>query len=68
MEMTLEVNGMTCEHCQKTVKDTVENLEGVHGAEVHLDSGKVNVVYDEAYVGKNLIKESIHTQGYEVVG
>lgn len=68
MELTLEVNGMTCQHCEKAVKGALEELEGVHGVEVYLDSGKVNVTYDEAYVSKSLMKESIEAQGYEAVG
>ncbi|WP_438266921.1 copper chaperone CopZ [Halobacillus salinus] len=66
--MTLEVNGMTCEHCEKAVKGSLEELEGVHGVEVHLSSGKVDVAYDEAYATKGLMKEAIEAQGYEVVG
>ena len=68
MEMTLEVNGMTCEHCEKAVKGALNELEGVHGVEVHLDSGKVNIAYDEAYVTKSMMKETIEAQGYEPVG
>lgn len=68
MEMTLEVNGMTCDHCEKAVKGALEELEGVHGVEVDVDSGKVNVVYDESYVSKTMMKKSIEAQGYEPVG
>lgn len=68
MEMTLEVNGMTCEHCEKSVKDALNKLEGVHGVEVQLDSGKVNIAYDEAFVSKSMMKETIEAQGYEPVG
>ncbi|MGP4061375.1 cation transporter [Halobacillus sp. H74] len=68
MELTLEVNGMTCGQCEKAVKGSLEKLEGVHGVEVYLDSGKVNVTYDEAYVTKSLMKEAIEAQGYEPVG
>ncbi|SFJ41931.1 copper chaperone [Halobacillus dabanensis] len=68
MEMTLEVNGMTCDHCEKSVKDALNKLEGVHGVEVQLDSGKVNIAYDEAYVSKSMMKETIEAQGYEPVG
>ncbi|MGP4076674.1 copper ion binding protein [Halobacillus sp. K22] len=68
MDLTLEVNGMSCEHCEKTVKDSLEKLEGVHGVEVHLSSGKVDVMYDEAYVSKGMMKEAIEAQGYEAVG
>lgn len=66
--MTLEVNGMTCDHCEKAVKGALEELEGVHGVEVDVDSGKVNVVYDESYVSKTMMKKSIEAQGYEPVG
>ncbi len=68
MEMTLEVNGMTCEHCEKSVKNALNKLEGVHGVEVQLDSGKVNIAYDEAFVSKSMMKETIEAQGYEPVG
>lgn len=68
MELTLEVNGMTCEHCEKAVKGALQELEGVYGVEVHLSSGKVDVSYDEAYVGKPMMKEAIEAQGYEAVG
>ena len=68
MEMTLEVNGMTCGHCEKAVKGALEELEGVHGIEIHLDAGKVDVKYDEAFVTKEKMKDAIEDQGYDVVG
>jgi copper chaperone len=46
MQLTLEVNGMTCEHCEKSVKNALGELEGVHGVDVDLDSGKVDVTYE----------------------
>lgn len=68
MEMTLEVNGMTCNHCEQSVKGALQELEGVHGVEVDLDSRKVNIAYDEAYVSKKMMKEAVEAQGYEPVG
>lgn len=68
MQLTLEVNGMTCEHCEQAVKGSLEKLEGVHGVEVHLQSGKVDVTYDEAFASKEIMKEAIEAQGYEPVG
>ncbi|WP_181349568.1 copper chaperone CopZ [Thalassobacillus sp. CUG 92003] len=68
MQLTLEVNGMTCGHCEEAVKGALENLEGIHGVEVHLDAGKVNVTYDEAFVSKGTMKQAIEDQGYEAVG
>ncbi|GGF32319.1 copper chaperone CopZ [Halobacillus andaensis] len=68
MQLTLEVNGMSCGHCEKSVKDALNTLEGVHGVNVDLTSGKVDVTFDEAYVTKSMMKEAIEAQGYEPVG
>ncbi|PAF22854.1 copper-binding protein [Terribacillus saccharophilus] len=67
MEMTLQVNGMTCGHCEKAVKGALRELEGIQGVDVDLASGKVDVVYDDALVTKNEMKEAIEEQGYDVV-
>ncbi|WP_079529097.1 MULTISPECIES: copper ion binding protein [Halobacillus] len=68
MQLTLEVNGMTCSHCEKAVKDVLTKLEGVHAVEVDVDSGKTTIAYDESYVSKELMKEAIEAQGYKPVG
>ncbi|PAE15144.1 copper-binding protein [Virgibacillus sp. 7505] len=67
MEMTLQVNGMTCGHCEKAVKGALGELEGIQGVDVDLASGKVDVVYDDTLVTKDDMKEAIEEQGYEVV-
>ncbi|MFD1020462.1 copper chaperone CopZ [Thalassobacillus hwangdonensis] len=68
MQLTLEVNGMTCGHCEKAVKGALEELQGVEGVEVHLSAGKVDVTYDESFVSKDKMKDAIEDQGYDVVG
>lgn len=67
MEMTLQVNGMTCGHCEKAVKGALGELEGIQGVDVDLASGKVDVVYDDTLVTKDEMKEAIEEQGYDVV-
>ncbi|MFP7255281.1 copper chaperone CopZ [Terribacillus goriensis] len=67
MEMTLQVNGMTCGHCEKAVKGALGELEGIQGVDVDLASGKVDVVYDDTLVTKDDMKEAIEEQGYDVV-
>ncbi|WP_173915718.1 copper ion binding protein [Halobacillus sp. Marseille-Q1614] len=68
MELTLQVNGMTCGHCEKSVKEALTSLEGVYGANVDVDSGRVEVSFDESYVSKDMMKEAVEAQGYEPVG
>lgn len=67
MQITLDVRGMTCGHCEKAVKGALEELEGVQGVEVHLDSNRVDVAYDDVYVSKEQMKAAIEEQGYDVV-
>ncbi|NBJ71311.1 MULTISPECIES: copper chaperone CopZ [Clostridia] len=67
MQTTLDVRGMTCGHCEKSVKGALEALPGVIGVEVHLDTGKVDVTYDDAKTNIQAMREAIEEQGYDVV-
>lgn len=65
MKKVLLVEGMSCGHCEKAVKDALGELEGVSKVEVNLETKKVEVE------GENLVdvvlKESIEDAGYDVV-
>lgn len=67
MQITLQVNGMTCGHCEQSVRGALEDLNGVQGSEVDVNSGRVVVMYDESLVTKDQMKEAIEEQGYDVV-
>lgn len=41
--MKLNVEGMTCGHCQKAVKEALESVPGVEGADVNLEEGSAQV-------------------------
>lgn len=68
MKETILVEGMTCKHCEKSVHDALTKVAGVETAEIDLDSGKVEVSFDEALVTIEALKETIDSQGYDVVG
>src|SRR5690606_27667418 len=57
---------MTCSHCEATVKQAVEAVEGVVGVAVDLEAKTVTVTYDEAKTGLDVIKQAIVDSGYEV--
>lgn len=65
MKTTLDVTGMTCKHCEKAVKDALESVDGVSSAVINLDSGQVEVTYQEK-VTLDTIKQTIEDQGYQV--
>ncbi|MFF2753312.1 copper chaperone CopZ [Psychrobacillus sp. NPDC058041] len=65
-QVTLQVQGMSCGHCVNAVESNVGNLDGVNQVKVHLESGEVEVSFDEEKVTLEKIKETIDDQGYEV--
>lgn len=65
--VTLDVKGMTCAHCQSSVEKSLENLKGVKNVEVNLDTGKVNVTYDDVKVTVDDMREAVEDQGYDVM-
>jgi len=67
MQATLEVQGMTCENCETKVKQTLEAYTGVTGVEVHINTGSVDVIYDEAEVKLSELRQAVEAKGYRVV-
>lgn len=63
---TLNVEGMSCSHCEYSVKKSVGALAGVDSVAVDLIGKKVTVEYDAKRVNLNKIKETIEDQGYDV--
>jgi copper chaperone len=64
--LTLSVDGMSCQHCVRTVKTSVEALKGVDGADVSLEKKLVTVAFDPGLVNLQAIKVAIEDQGYTV--
>lgn len=64
--ITLNVKGMSCNHCVKAIEGSVGELEGVEKVTVDLPSSKVEVTFDRSKVSLSQIKETIDDQGYDV--
>lgn len=63
---TLNVEGMSCSHCENSVKKAVGALEGVESVVVDLGGKKVTVEFDVGKVSIDVIKDTIGDQGYDV--
>ena len=63
---TINVKGMSCEHCVKAVTNAVTALPGIGGVAVYLKSGTVEVEHDPAVTSIEKIKAEIEEQGYDV--
>lgn len=66
--MTVNVEGMSCQHCVHAVKGAVVALKGVDAVEVSLEKKLVTLSFDPALVGLPAVKTAIEDEGYTVVG
>lgn len=64
---TLNVDGMTCNHCKMTVERAVKGIAGVKSAEVNLEQRSVTFEYDGSSEIVEQAKNAIREHGYEVV-
>ena len=64
---TLNVDGMTCDHCVQTVHNALKEIAGVQKVSVNLERKKVSVDYDELQVGLEIIKSKIKEVGFEAL-
>ena len=64
-ELTLNVEGMTCDHCVRAVTEAVTELDGVDHVNVDLDQGRVEV--QGGAVDESAVRAAIVDAGYEPV-
>ncbi len=62
----LNVEGMSCAHCQKAVEKALKTLDGVQEAAVNLDDGTVTIEHDTGVISADGLKKSIREVGYDV--
>jgi len=66
MKKKMKIEGMSCEHCVKRVKNALEEITGISNVEVDLDSkiAKFDATDD---VKDSDIKYAVEEAGYDVV-
>lgn len=63
-ETILEIDGMSCQHCVKTVRGALEALPDVEVEDV--DTERATVRYDETRVDPAHLDAAVADAGYEV--
>jgi copper ion binding protein len=66
MKTTLKIDGMSCDHCVKHVKDALEGVAGVQSAAVNLKKNSAEVKHGDA-VSLDALKAAVVEAGYEVL-
>ena len=67
MKKKIQLEGMSCGHCEKSVSDALQKVSGVSSVEVNLD-GKYAIVTCETSVHDDNLKNAVEDAGYEVKG
>ncbi|MEC5320144.1 heavy-metal-associated domain-containing protein [Brenneria populi subsp. brevivirga] len=65
---TINVQGMACGGCAGKVKNALEALNGVQSVDVTLETGLVNVEYDETEkANPGVFRDTVEGLGFDVV-
>ncbi len=65
MEITLNIQGMMCPHCEARVKQTLEAIPGVEKADVSHEKGTAVVTGQN--ISEDTLKNAVTAQGYKVL-
>jgi len=61
------VTGMTCENCERHVREEVSQILGVTGVEVNHRTGRLLVTAPQGAAPEHTVIEAVREAGYEAV-
>ena len=64
--VVLNVPDISCEHCERTIRETLTPMEGVRTVNVDIPAKQVRVDYDESAIGLDRMKEVLAEEDYPV--
>ena len=64
--VVLNVPDISCEHCERTITETLTPMEGVRSVNVDIPTKQVRVEFDEGAVDVEQMKEVLQEEDYPV--
>ncbi|MCK4845520.1 MAG: cation transporter [Candidatus Heimdallarchaeota archaeon] len=64
-EVILKVEGMTCSHCEMSVKKALKAIKGVKDVKVSYKSGLAEIVVKEGKTSPVELIEAVEAEGYK---
>ena len=64
-EVTLNIQGMTCGHCQMTVANALKKVSGVKEVEVNLETNKALVRFKSGKTDYEDLIKAVEDSGYK---
>jgi copper chaperone len=65
MDVTIKIDGMSCQHCVMRVKKALEGLNGI--ARLNVSVGQADVTFDDTKVLQKDIEDTIIKAGYRII-
>ena len=65
-EVVLDVPDISCDHCARTINQTLDPLAGVRRVDVDVPGKRVRLEYDEAQADLAAIRAALAEEGYSV--
>lgn len=66
-KVTLKIDGMSCEHCAKRVKEALEKIKNVSNVQVNLRESSAVVYYSDC-LDIHKVSSFIEEEGYQFLG
>ncbi len=63
----INIKGMTCMGCARSVKNVLERIPGVSNADVSLEDAQVTIQHDAAISSSDQFKQAIKDAGFEAI-
>jgi len=64
---TIRIDGMSCQHCVKTVTDVMMGIDGVSQVKVNLKKGEARLKFERDRLDLESLETAIVTAGFEFV-
>ena len=61
---TIEVDGMSCQHCVAALKKSLDAIDGV--TETNVEVGKATVTFDESKVKDSDLNDAVVQTGFKI--
>lgn len=65
--LMLNIKGMTCGGCVKSVTTVLQQIDGVSSVDVSLEQNRANITFDPARANPAQFKSAIEDAGFDVV-
>jgi copper chaperone len=65
-EISMKIEGMSCQHCVMSVKKAVDAVQGINSSEVSVGSAKIS--YDDIKTDRDAFVKAVQDAGYKVTG